>query len=110
MKKILVTGGAGNIGSSLVESLLEKDFEVFVFDNFITGNRENLSEENPRLNVVKVDINNKTGTSNIMFDNMDILESKHDYEKVFLLNNGILYNPQKNKDVNSATGFTTFAK
>lgn len=69
MKKILVTGGAGNIGSSLVESLLEKDFEVFVFDNFITGNRENLSEENPRLNVVKVDINNKEALSDHWGDN-----------------------------------------
>ena len=59
MKKILVTGGAGNIGSSLVKSLLEKDFEVFVFDNFITGNRDNLPEDHPRLRIVKVDINNK---------------------------------------------------
>tara|TARA_Y100001970_G_scaffold219769_1_gene269755 strand:+ start:42343 stop:43251 length:909 start_codon:yes stop_codon:yes gene_type:complete len=59
MKKILVTGGAGNIGSSLVKSLLEKDFEVFVFDNFITGNRKNLSEDHPRLKIVNVDINNK---------------------------------------------------
>jgi hypothetical protein len=58
----------------------------------------------------KVDINNKTGTSNIMFDNMDIIESKRDYDKVFLLNNGNLYNPQKNKDGNNTTGFTTFAK
>ena len=35
MKKILVTGGAGYIGSVLVQKLLEKDFETTVVDNFL---------------------------------------------------------------------------
>ena len=41
-KKILVTGGAGFIGSNLIEVLLEKGNKVVCLDNFATGKRENL--------------------------------------------------------------------
>ncbi|MEM2240481.1 MAG: NAD-dependent epimerase/dehydratase family protein [Candidatus Bathyarchaeia archaeon] len=40
--RILVTGGAGFIGSNLVDALVEKDFSVVVLDNFSTGRMENL--------------------------------------------------------------------
>ena len=59
MRKILITGGAGNIGSSLAISLLKSGSEVFVFDNFITGSQENLPIENNNLHVIDVDVNNK---------------------------------------------------
>ena len=39
MTKILVTGGAGYIGSHVVKQLQKKGFDVIVFDNFSTGNR-----------------------------------------------------------------------
>jgi len=41
--KIIVTGGAGFIGSHLVESLLSDGHELLIFDNFLTGKKENLS-------------------------------------------------------------------
>ena len=40
--KILVTGGAGFVGSNLVEALVEKKHEVVVLDNFSLGRKENL--------------------------------------------------------------------
>ncbi|MFM7663263.1 MAG: NAD-dependent epimerase/dehydratase family protein, partial [Bacteroidota bacterium] len=39
---ILVTGGAGFIGSNLCEALLERSHSVVCLDNFLTGKRENL--------------------------------------------------------------------
>ena len=58
MRKILVTGGAGFIGSHLVDALLERGDEVVVLDNFITGKRENLAAHagNPFFSLIEGDI------------------------------------------------------
>ncbi len=55
-KKILVTGGAGFIGSHLVEALLDEGFLVRVFDNFSTGKRSNLPYNSPELEIVEGDV------------------------------------------------------
>ncbi len=47
-EKIVVTGGAGFIGSHIVEMLVEKDFDVTVYDNLSTGYLHNLSKVNDR--------------------------------------------------------------
>ena len=43
--KVLVTGGAGFIGSNLVDALIEKGYDVIVIDNMSTGKRENLNQK-----------------------------------------------------------------
>lgn len=53
---ILVTGGAGFIGSHLVDALLARGDHVRVFDNFSTGNRANLDTNHPRLEIVEGDL------------------------------------------------------
>jgi UDP-glucose 4-epimerase len=56
MTKCLITGGAGFIGSHLVEECLRKGFSVIVLDNLYSGKRENLPAENPRLHFLEGDI------------------------------------------------------
>ena len=43
MKKAIVTGGAGFIGSHMVDLLIKKKFQVIVIDNFIAGNKKKLN-------------------------------------------------------------------
>jgi UDP-glucose 4-epimerase len=56
MKKVLVTGGAGFIGSHSVDLLLENNIPVRVLDNFSSGYRANLAESHPLLEIVSGDI------------------------------------------------------
>ncbi len=59
-KRVLVTGGAGFIGSNLVESFLCNGNFVVCLDNFSTGKRENLKKavENPGFKLIEGDIRN----------------------------------------------------
>jgi len=58
--RVLVTGGAGFIGSNLVDSLLNSGNSVVCLDNFSTGKRENLKEfiSNPAFKLIEGDIRN----------------------------------------------------
>lgn len=60
MKKILVTGGAGFIGSHLCKRLLDEGNFVICLDNFFTGNRENVQQllANPDFEIIENDIEN----------------------------------------------------
>ncbi|MBW6496974.1 MAG: SDR family oxidoreductase [Bacteroidales bacterium] len=57
-KRILVTGGAGFVGSHLCETLLEKGHEVFCLDNFFTGQKQNIIHllDHPYFELIRHDI------------------------------------------------------
>lgn len=56
--KILVTGGAGFLGSHLCRTLLGAGHEVICVDNFFTGNKRNVADllDNPRFEIIRHDI------------------------------------------------------
>ncbi len=58
MKKALVTGGAGFVGSHLCERLLNEGYEVISLDNYFTGDKRNILHlmENPFFEVVRHDV------------------------------------------------------
>ena len=60
MARILITGGAGFIGSHLVEYLLRQDHEILCLDNYFTGSKANLLHlrDHPRLEMIRHDVVN----------------------------------------------------
>jgi UDP-glucuronate decarboxylase len=60
MARILITGGAGFIGSHLVERLLNQDHEILCLDNYFTGSKVNLLHlrDHPRLEMIRHDVVN----------------------------------------------------
>ena len=58
MKKILVTGGAGFVGSHLCERLLKDGNEVIALDNFFTGSKQNIIHllDNPYFELIRHDV------------------------------------------------------
>ena len=63
--KALVTGGAGFIGSHIVDRLLQDGHEVIVLDDFSTGHKQNL-DDNEKLQIVEGDIRDFTTVNQCM--------------------------------------------
>jgi len=70
MKKVIVTGGAGFIGSHLAEVLLIKGYQVVILDNFSTGRMDNIRnfEKSPHLTIEKIDITDFSAVSKAFED------------------------------------------
>jgi nucleoside-diphosphate-sugar epimerase len=73
MARVLVTGGAGFIGSHLTEALVKRGDRVRVFDNFSTGNPKKLRPVENQLEVIQGDLRNRA----------DLLEAVQDIEIIF---------------------------
>jgi UDP-N-acetylglucosamine 4-epimerase len=73
-RRVLVTGGAGFIGSNLVEALLNSGNNVVCLDNFSTGKRENLKAfaKNPHFKLIEGDIRNYSDCLKAV-ENIDIV-------------------------------------
>jgi UDP-glucose 4-epimerase len=65
MKKILITGGAGFVPSSLADKLLEKNYEVVLVDNLLTGKKSNVPKH-PNCLFINGDANCYNTMSSIM--------------------------------------------
>jgi len=72
MIKSFITGGAGFIGSHLVEACLESGHHVIVLDNLSTGKMENLPVENPCLQFIQGDITDSQLVRQIADNNPDL--------------------------------------
>ena len=72
MKNILITGGAGFIGSHLVDLLVQKKYEVIVIDNFSTGRDSNLLHTKKKITIKKANIS-RIGNWKSLFQGVDVV-------------------------------------
>ncbi|MES2376875.1 MAG: NAD-dependent epimerase/dehydratase family protein [Bacteroidota bacterium] len=66
MIKVLITGGAGNVGGALACHLVQKGYHVVVADNLITGSLHNLPYGYDNFTFIKCDVNRYTDLSAVM--------------------------------------------
>lgn len=71
--KILITGGAGFIGSHMAESFLAKGWSVTVLDNFSSGRRENLSHISDEIEIIEGDIRDKSAVASAMHGSVAVV-------------------------------------
>jgi len=90
--KILVSGGAGFIGSNLVKFLLSKDHEVIVIDNFSTGFKKNLQKELENIILVENNleddlINIGSGEEVTIYELANLVKKTLNYDGEFIFDN-----------------------
>jgi UDP-glucose 4-epimerase len=73
MKKCLVTGGAGFIGSHLVDRLVKDKNKVIVIDNLVTGNMKNLSNVKKKIKFINLDVAKYSKRFENLFKNVDFV-------------------------------------
>ncbi len=67
MNKVLITGGAGNVGGALAELLVNKGYDVVIVDNLLTGSKEKLpSKSKSNWKFYHVDVNDYSSFSKVM--------------------------------------------
>lgn len=105
MKKVLVTGGAGFIGSNLVDSLINRGCEVWVIDNLSTGNPDNL---NKNCNFIELDLTNYSKLMSLSseLDNIDVVFHMAAYPEV----QHSLENPTDSNNILSTLNILEFCR
>jgi len=100
-KKAIVTGGAGFIGSNIVEKLLKEGLEVISIDNYLSGKHENLAEfaDNPKFQEVDCDISNYEDLKK-HFEGVDIVFHNAASKKTICLND-----PRRDLEINAKGTF-----
>lgn len=97
-KKVIVTGGAGFIGSHICEELIPLGAEVYCLDNFSAGKRSNVAfmEKAKNFNIVAKDVCDNDAEMELLFDGADIVFNNAASKK-----NICLHNPQKDLQINA---------
>lgn len=105
MKKVLVTGGAGFIGSNLVDSLINRGCEVWVIDNLSTGEPDNL---NKNCNFIELDLTNYSKLMSLSseLDNIDVVFHMAAYPEV----QHSLENPTDSNNILSTLNILEFCR
>ena len=68
--RVLVTGGVGFVGTNLIKRLIKEEHEVFSFDNYSTGKKEN---EQEGCTYIDIDINNLEHLDKALFNDIDVI-------------------------------------
>jgi UDP-glucose 4-epimerase len=93
--KVLVTGGAGFIGSELARQLVERSADVVVVDNLVNGRRENLTDLASGVTLAVEDVRNHARMAELL-RGCDVI-----YHLACLGVRHSIHSPQENHDVNA---------